>query len=166
MNRQSLQAAWRSREPREQRILIAGGIVCVLLLGWALVWHPLVRAHQDLEARLGARQQDLAFMQQAEAQLKALSQREHKGGASRQGKSLLALADASARDAGLGPKITRIEPLDGKRIRLEYKAADFDVLMAWLSGLRGQYGISAEDISLDRAAGTGQVNARLTLGEP
>lgn len=166
MNRQSLQAAWRSREPREQRILMAGGIVGVLLLGWALVWHPLVRAQQDLEARLSARQQDLVFMQQAGAQLKSLRQGEHKGSASRQGKSLLALADASARKAGLGPKIKRIEPLDGKRIRLEYKAADFDVLMAWLSDLKRQYGISADDVSLDRAAGTGQVNARLTLGEP
>ncbi len=166
MNRASLRHAWDAREPREQRILAGGAVICVLLLGWALIWHPLSRARQDLLAQLSARQQDLAFLQQAEPQLKNLRQRDQTGGARRQGQSLLALADASARKAGLGPKIRRIEPLDNKRIRLEYKAADFDVLMAWLSDLKRHYGISADDLSLDRAAGTGQVNVRLTLSEP
>lgn len=166
MNIESLHKLWRAREPREQRVLALGAVVCVLLLGWALIWHPLDRARQDLGARLEARQQDLAFMQQAKTQLKQLQGREQKGGAIRQGKSLLALADASARKAGLGPNIRRLEPLDNKRIRLEYKAADFDVLMGWLADLYRRYGIHADDVSVDRAAGSGQVNARLTLGEP
>lgn len=161
----ALRTAWRGREPREQRILGIGAIVVLILLGWALLWHPLSRAQHDLRTRLSARQQDMAFMQQAKAQLQNLQQRDQAGGSQRQGKSLLALADASARKAGLGPKIKRIEPLDDKRIRLEYKAADFDVLIAWLSDLKRHYGISADDVSLDRAAGTGQVNARLTLRE-
>ena len=166
MNRATLRHAWAAREPREQRILAGGAVICLLLLGWALIWHPLSRARQDLLAQLSARQQDLAFLQQAEPQLKNLRQRDQTGGARRQGQSLLALADSSARKAGLGPNIKRIEPLDNKRIRLEYKAADFDVLMAWLSDLKRHYGISADDLSLDRAAGTGQVNVRLTLSEP
>ena len=166
MNLESLHKLWRAREPREQRVLASGALVCVLLLGWALVWHPLERARQDLDARLQARQQDLAFLQQARSQLQQLQSRDQKSGASRQGKSLLALADASARKAGLGPNIQRLEPLDDKRIRLEYKAADFDVLMGWLADLNRRYGIRADDVSVDRASGNGQVNARLTLGEP
>ncbi len=166
MSIESLKKLWHAREPREQRVLALGAVACVLLLGWALVWHPLQRARQDLGARLDARQQDLAFLQQAQAQLQQLKSRDQKGGASRQGKSLLALADASARKAGLGPNIRRLEPLDDKRIRLEYKAADFDVLIGWLADLKRRYGIHAEDVSVDRAAGTAQVNARLALGEP
>lgn len=165
MNWAALRTAWHGREPREQRILAIGALVVVLLLAWALVWHPLSRAQQDLSARLSARQQDLSFMQQAKSQLQSLRQRDEAGGSQRQGRSLLALADASARKAGLGPNIKRIEPLDDKRIRLEYKAADFDVLIAWLSDLKWHYGIDTDDVSLDRAASTGQVNARLTLRE-
>lgn len=161
-----LHQIWRSREPREQRVLAAGAAVCALLLGWALVWHPLDRARQDLSAQLSARQQDLAFLQQAQGAWQQLQERQHTGGASREGKSLLALADASARKAGLGPNIRRLEPLDDKRIRIEYKAADFDTLSGWLADLHRRYGIRADDVSVDRAAGTGQVNARLTLGEP
>lgn len=166
MKREQLIALWRSREPRERQVLAIGAVVCVALLAWALVWHPLTRAQQDLDARLSARQQDLAFMRQAEAQLESLRQTSQQGGVSREGRSLLALADASAREAGLGPRLTRIEPLDGKRIRLELKTADFDVLVGWLADLQRRYGIQANDVSIDRAAGDGQVNARLTLGEP
>lgn len=162
----ALQAWWRAREPREQRVLALGVVVCALLLGWAIVWHPLAQARGSRQVRLSAQRADLAFMRQAAAQLQALRQRGDQGSVRRQGKSLLALANASARDAGLGPNIKRLEPLDGKRVRIQYSAADFDVLVAWLVGLKRNYGIQANDLSLQRGAGAGQVDARLTLMEP
>lgn len=157
---------WRARQPREQRILALGALACAVLLGWALVWHPLHQARLDQQARLSARQADLAFMQQAGAQLQQLRQRDARGGVSRQGKSLLALANASAGKAGLGGYIKRLEPLDGKRVRIEYHGADFDALVAWLATMEQQYGIRANDVSVDRATGAGRVDARLTLVEP
>lgn len=165
MNAASLTRWWRAREARERQVLAAGAVLAALLLGWALVWHPLASARGDLEARLTARQADLAFLQQAGVELDRLRQRGRSGGASRAGKSLLALADASAREAQLGPTLRRLEPLDGKRIRMEFKGADFDTLIAWLAGLQQRYGIAVDDLSLDRADGAGQVDVRLTLGE-
>lgn len=157
---------WQGLAVREQRVLMAGAVVVGLLLGWALVWYPLARTQQNLEARLAARQADLAFMQQAGKRLQGIDQRQQRGKVQRRGKSLLALADASAREAGLGPNMARLEPLDGKRIRMQYQAANFDVLVAWLAGLRRQYGIQVVDLSVDRQSAEGQVDAALTLAEP
>lgn len=166
MNASAVKTWWQQRERREQQVLLGGAALCALLLGWALVWYPLTRARHDLGVRLVTQQQDLRFMQDAAGQLRGLAQKDRQGHASREGKSLLALADASARDAGLGPTLKRIEPLDDKRVRIEFAASDFDVLSAWLQGLNREYGVRPGDVSIDRASGEGQVNARLTLVEP
>lgn len=163
--RAALRRWWQERVAREQRVLAAGAVLVCALLAWALVWHPLTRAEQDLRARLEARQTDLAFLEQAGGRLGALQQRARSGGARREGRSLLALVDASAREAGLGPVIRRLEPLDEKRIRIECKTADFDTLIGWLADLDASWGVRIEDLSVDRAGGPGQVDARLLLGE-
>lgn len=162
----ALRTWWSAREQREQRVLAVGGICAALLLGWAFLWLPLTRVEQNLAARLEARSADLAFMQDAAGELEALRARDQGGNARREGKSLLALADATAREVGLGPALKRLEPLDARRIRIEFAAADFDTFIGWLAMLERDYGIRAEDLSLDRGSGAGEVAARLTLGEP
>ncbi|HET6631872.1 MAG TPA: type II secretion system protein M [Rhodanobacteraceae bacterium] len=161
-----LGAAWRAREPRERAVLLAGAVLAVLLLGWAFAWHPLVEAREALGQRLASQQQNLAFMHRAQQQLASLATRERGGDVRRQGKSLLGLADASARAAHLGSAIARVSPLDARRVRIDFEGADFDSLAAWLAGLRSDYGIRADDVSIARAAGVGRVDAHVTLQEP
>lgn len=166
MNLAPLAAWWQAREAQERRVLVVGGIVVALMLAWAFVWYPLGQAQARLATRLAVQQQDLAFMQRAGTELASLR---NKGGttrATRGGQSLLALADASARKAGLGATLKRIEPIDEHRVRLEFAGAGFDSLAAWLDGLQRDYGIATEDVSIDRSAGDGIVTARLTLQEP
>lgn len=161
-----LQKWWRDREPRERQVLLTGAVVCALLLGWALVWHPLANADHSLRGRLSTQQQNLDFMRHAQGQIKALGVRDQHGNAQRKGQSLLALADSSARAARLGGQIKRIDPLDQKRVRIEFARVGFDVLAGWLQGLQRSYGIHAEDVSIDRVQGIGLVNAHITLQEP
>jgi general secretion pathway protein M len=166
MSGDTLSRWWQAREARERQVSLAGAVVVALLLGWAFVWHPLSLARASLQTRLATQKQDLAYMQRAAVELRALQARGSHGQARREGKSLLALTDASARDAGLGPALKRVEPLDDKRVRVEFAAAGFDALAAWLQGLQRDYGIRADDVSIDRGAGDGVVDARLTVQEP
>ncbi|MFI4970566.1 MAG: type II secretion system protein GspM, partial [Lysobacterales bacterium] len=83
--------------------------------------------------------------------------------ADRQGKSLLALADASARGAGLESALKRVEPVGARSVRVSFEAANFDALVQWIEGLSMSYGVEANDLSTDRADGIGLVNARVTL---
>lgn len=161
-----VKAWWRAREPRERQILGIGGVLLVLMLGWAFVWFPLDRAVQSLATRLQTQQRDLAYMQRAKAELLHLRAEGGKGRVQRGGQSLLALTDASARKAKLGPALKRIEPLDEKRVRMEFSGAGFDALAAWLDDLQHHYGIVTLDASISRAGSDGVVDARLTVQEP
>jgi general secretion pathway protein M len=81
----------------------------------------------------------------------------------RQGRSLLALADATARSAGLEGALRRVEPVGTSGVRVSFEFASFDVLIAWIEQLTREYGVEATDFSADRADGVGLVNARVTL---
>lgn len=84
-------------------------------------------------------------------------------GAQRAGKSLLALADATARSGGLGDALRRVEPAGARTVKLAFESARFDVLVAWIEALATSYGVEAVELSVDRADGVGFVNARVTL---
>lgn len=162
----ALRGWWAAREPRERQVLLAGAILCGLILGWLLLWRPLESARASLSDRLDAQQQNLRFMRDAAGQLRGLSVNGSQGQAKRAGKSLLALADSSAREADLDSALKRVEPLDQHRVRVEFARAGFDTLVSWMQALRHDYGIQVEDFSARRVDGVGLVDAHVTLQDP
>ena len=157
---------WSARDPREQRILAVGGLLAVAMLLWALVWLPLNRARNDLLVRVEAQEADLAQMREQAVRAQELRGQGARAKVERQGKSLLALADATARGAQLANALKRVEPLGPKSVRVSFEGANFDVIAEWLEGLSRDFGVVATDLSADRAEGAGRVNARVTLEEP
>ena len=81
----------------------------------------------------------------------------------RDGRSLLALVDATARTSGVGEALLRVEPVAGGQVRVYFESAGFDVLVAWLEELEAQQGVRTGDVSIQRAAGVGRVDARMSL---
>ncbi len=158
-----IRAWWQGLQTRERRVLIAGGCLVAIILAWALVWYPLARARGDLTADLNRQRSDLAWMRQAMTRVQALHKRGDRGQVSRQGKSLLALADVSARGAGLGQALKRVEPTGGNSVRVTFEIANFDALVNWLDALARDYGVQVSDLSVDKVPGIGLVNARVTL---
>jgi general secretion pathway protein M len=158
-----IRAWWGGLQLRERRVLGAGAVAVAGMLGWALVWYPLSHARSDLAARVARQRDDLAWMQQALGETKSLRTQGARSRADRQGKSLLALADVSARGAGLGGALKRVEPAGSNSVRLNFEIADFDALMSWLDSLARDYGVQVTDFSADKVEGLGLVNARVTL---
>ncbi|HHO69319.1 MAG TPA: type II secretion system protein M, partial [Gammaproteobacteria bacterium] len=66
-------------EPRERRLVTAGGVVLALLLVYLVVWEPLAARYRQLQDSVAQQRETLAWMQQAAAQVKAL-QRSVPGG--------------------------------------------------------------------------------------
>lgn len=161
-----MQSWWKAREPRERQVLLVGGIVTAVLLAWALVWYPLQRSRDDLRARAQAQQAALQQMRSDSARVAQLHGLGARAKVERQGKSLLALADATARGAQLANELRRVEPVGPKSVRVSFEDASFDAVTDWLEGLARDFGVVATDFSADRAEGTGRVNARVTLEEP
>jgi general secretion pathway protein M len=158
-----IRAWWQGLAAREQRIVAAGAIVAVLMLGWALIWHPLAARRVELSERVDAGRRDLAYVRVAAAEVERLRAAGTHGRADRQGRSLLALADATARAGGLESALRRVEPVGNTSVRVSFEFASFDALVGWIEGLTRDYGIEAVDFSADRADGVGLVNARVTL---
>ena len=158
-----IRAWWESLQARERRLLRIGAIVVALLLGWALLWYPLAHARSELDARVVHQREDVAWMRQALGEARELHGQGARGRADRQGKSLLALADVSARGAGLAAALKRVEPVGGNSVRVSFETANFDTLVDWLDGLGRDYGVQATDFSADKVEGLGLVNARVTL---
>jgi general secretion pathway protein M len=156
-------AWWRGLASNERRMLGIGAIVAALLFGWALIWHPLAARRAELERNVESRRSDLAYVRLGAAEIEHLHAAGTRSRADRQGKSLLALADATARGAGLEAALKRVEPVAARSVRVSFEAANFDALVQWIEGLSKNYGVEASDLSADRADGIGLVNARVTL---
>ncbi|MEO8010098.1 MAG: type II secretion system protein M [Dokdonella sp.] len=156
-------AWWSAQSTRDQRILIVGAIVVAVVLLWAAAWDPLAQRRIELEGQLDGARRDLALMRVSEAEIERLRSVGTRTRADRQGRSLLALADASARSSGLDGVLKRIEPVGPRSVRASFEFAAFDSLISWLESLSGEYGIQVSDFSADRVDAAGLVNARITL---
>jgi general secretion pathway protein M len=156
-------AWWNGLSMQERRIVAGGALLAVLLLGWAFAWHPLALKRADLRRDIGNQRNELAYVRAGAAQIEQQRATGVRAGGQRAGKSLLALADTTARADGLGDALKRVEPVGATGVRVSFEIARFDALIAWIEGLTRDYGIEAIDVSADRADGVGLVNARVTL---
>ncbi len=154
---------WNAQSARDQRILKFGAVAVAGVLLWAFAWHPL-GVERDLRSeRLDQARRELAFVRGSAAEIARLRTAGTQTRADRQGKSLLALADASARAGGLDGVLKRIEPVGPRSVRAGFEFAAFDSLMDWIEALAREHGVQVSDFSADRIDTTGLVNARVTL---
>lgn len=153
---------WEALATRERLIVIVGGALLTLILLWALLWQPLVSSVRDMEREVAAQRENLRWMQEAAAELQQLRGSGAQA-AGLGGRSLLAVADQSARGAGLGNGLKRIEPEGADAVRVRLEGVSFDAVVGWLAGLSRDAGVLASSIAIERGAATGQVNVRLTL---
>jgi general secretion pathway protein M len=152
-------------EPRERMLFSAGGVLLLLLLLYVMIWEPIAGGYSSLKENVDTKQQTLAWMQQAAAQINALKRSAAGGAQGLGGRSLLAVVDQSARTGGLGDAIKRIEPEGSKGVKVWLEGAAFDPMIIWLGKLSKSYQIQPSIITLE-PVGNGRVNARLTLMEP
>ena len=156
-------AWWNGLAMQERRVVAIGGTFALLLLAWAFAWHPLALKRTDLERDIGNQRNELAYVRAGAAQIEQQRATGTRAGGQRAGKSLLALADTTARAGGLGDALKRVEPVGAKGAKVSFESARFDALAGWLEALARDYGVEAIELSTDRAEGAGLVNARVTL---
>ncbi len=152
-------AWWRGLQDRERRLLILAATVLAAIAYWQLLLQPLTSARTRAQSAVVSLQQATA---QASVQVDAILAA-RQAAAPRPVRSLFALIDSSARDAGLMSAQTRIEPLAENRVRVTMDGVSFDALAAWLEGLDRNEGVDISEWSVDRALAPGVVNAAMTL---
>lgn len=153
---------WENLAARERLMLSIALIITIIAVLYLLVWEPLQKRTETLRHTVSEERNQIAWMEQAAVEILAL-----RGGVvpkeKRNNESLLAVVDRSARAAGMGAGINRVEPEGKDKARIWLNDVAFDNLIRWLSELDKTQGITTESVVIDRQNVAGQVNARLVL---
>jgi general secretion pathway protein M len=162
VTRAGLQQWFDSLASRDQRILRIGAIaaVAIVLVGVLLPLQHMVGA---ASRRVEQKQADLAWMRSAVPSVIASGP----GPSSRAtAESLVVLIDQSARESGLAKALAGSQPSGSGSQRVQFNAADFNLLVAWLSRLSSQHGVKVESATFTAASAPGVVTATLVLRAP
>ncbi|MBF0144186.1 MAG: type II secretion system protein M [Magnetococcales bacterium] len=157
----------RGISPREARVLTAGSLLLLLLLGIFGVWLPERDRLRELSERVGERERSLAWMEAAAREVDAL--RGSSGGlAPASGKKLplATVIEQSLQGGPLQPHLQRMLPDRESGLRLWFEEVPFDPLLLWLVTLKRDHGVVVESALFNRAGGAGRVRAELGLSGP
>lgn len=159
-----MKAWWDSLQERERRTLMIGGGALIVILFYFMIWLPGHQGAEQLERDVVEARLLHTFMQQAHREAQTF------GGSTQQtpnangsGQGLFALADQSARQAGLGNAIRRVEPSGENRVRVNLENAGFDDTIDWLVTLHARHGISVDNLTVRTGDAPGRVNVQMQL---
>jgi general secretion pathway protein M len=161
---------WNKLSTRERWIVGVGAGLVAVLLFYALVWHPLQRNLAALQQSVGELRTDVTWMRQAAGDVKRLNNTPETNSQNTPARdeSLLVFVDRTARSAGLGSAVKRVEPQGANQLQIRLEQVSFDQMIRWLGSLQQEHGIAVINAVVDRQTQSGRVDARLVLqgGEP
>jgi general secretion pathway protein M len=143
---------------RERRFVLGGAVAAVLLLLFGVLL-PLDQSVTRAQSRLAHKQSDLAWMRSVAPQLQGAPTVTPVSSS----RSLIAVVDSSAREAGLGSSLTNSDPSGATGLSIRLDKAPFDTIVGWLARLSDQHGIRVERATVDSAGSPGLVNAGIVL---
>ena len=149
---------YRALDPRERLLLhVAGAVVLVAIL-YVAGFAPAYDFHRAALDRYAEQQYRLDWMRSHEREARLRADDEAAPGA--QGRSLLTLIDATAREANV--RLTRYRPESDGSVNVVIQEQRFDDVLRW-TGLLVTENLRISQVSIDGAAEEGVVNARVSI---
>lgn len=140
----------------DPRVLWAGIVLGVVLAVYLLIWAPLLDSRNTWRERVEQRRQDVVWMQQSVATVRAGQSRQRRaaGGASQ------SLVDRIMKSQRV--TVNRFEPGRDKGLRLRIESAPYPSILRSLHGLQ-QNGLVIDELIVQKQDKPGLVSASLTL---
>ena len=132
---------WRGRSVREQRMLLAGGLLALAVLIWLLVVRPLGDALADARER---HNDAVTALSDVRADVAARKSAQGKAAPAVTG-PVDALVSRAAGEAGF--PITRLDRHSASRVTLALEAVRPPAFFAWLGRMEAQHGLVVERLS-------------------
>lgn len=154
--------AWQQLDTRQRRLIGLAGLVLIVALVYVWIWEPLAEAREAERERI-AQQQALLNWLGAVAPMAERLRENSRSSRDLGGRSLLGLADETARAAGLAGAVARIEPTGDDEVRVWLEGADFVSVMTWLEEFSRSRPVQVDQLQVDGSGDEGQVNVRVTL---
>lgn len=147
---------------REQTMVQYAGIAVTIFIVYLLIINPIASNYSKNKKNVATATETLSWMKSAALEVKQLG-----GGVSSnrpKGKQFtLSMVDSSAKKAGLGSVMKRVQPEGDLGVRVWFENAPFDELIKWLSTIESKNGLSVNEINIEETESTGLVNVRVFL---
>ena len=149
---------WDARNEREKHLMIWGGVVLAIVIGWSVLWEPAAEGRAQLRESLPALQRQLAQMTAQADEARSLS-----GAAASVAPGGMALKNAiqsSLTDHGLtGAQVKMI----GTTVQVQLKNASFSSWAGWVDDARRQSKVQVVEAHITALKADGQVDLNASL---
>ena len=153
---------WTQLAPRERQLIAVAGALTALILGWQLLFQPMMKARAEARASL-----ETADRQLSQIQEEFMRQRARGSASSSSAQptpngidAFKAAVTGSAGDIGLS--IARLQGNDTSSVRLVFENADPRLIFVWLEDVQAKHAAQVARFSMEQA-GAGLVRANIDL---
>jgi general secretion pathway protein M len=153
---------WRSRDPREQKIIAVGGFLLVLVLLYAYLWLPMSQQRERLRLQLPVMNGQLAQMK---TQAREIAQLKASAAAAQRG-SVAEILNQSAAPAAIKGELTQVTPIANDRAQVTLNSVEFDKWLGWVKILQTQYALRIESTQIASATEPGMVKVQAVFVSP
>lgn len=153
---------WESLQVREQRTLLIGAVVLVLIGIYGLIIEPLFTEMEQLQTSVEKQEEDLLWMKQAATRVARLKRHSGSTPAVTGKTALMSLIDQTSRKFELRSTLKRINPV-GENVRVQFESASFDQLLRWIEELSVSHHVAVGTLTMERQQSAGRVNATIVL---
>lgn len=148
---------------RERIMVQVAASVLVIFMLYLFMVEPLSNTYMKNKKNVATATETLEWMKSAAQEVKQLN-----GSGAQlnrpQGKQfILSTVDRSAKKAGLGSVMKRVQPEGEVGVRVWFENAVFDELIKWLATIESTHGLSVNEINIEQTDSTGLVNVRVFL---
>lgn len=158
--KEKLMNYWQNLQPREQKILLAGGVFLVVFLLYLMVDASAGRSIR-MAQQLDKEQKLLVWMQPVVAQV--LAARHQEVGEKVSAQNLLPQVEFSLEEAGLSGHISALTLVAGQQVRIEFDDVVYEALINWLYAFSRQ-GAIVHELIATKTDDVGVIKASVLLG--
>lgn len=162
--KQALLAHWNARAPRERRVLAAGAVALVLMLGYAFLWYPARQGVTQLQNTLPELRADLNAMRVQSEEFARLRQTAPKTRLDAAG--MRAAVQASAAKRGIDRAIVRMDMAGADRMRIVLGSVPFESWIGWVDSLQRDHQVVIEAARIDTLGQPGLAKVEMVLYLP
>jgi general secretion pathway protein M len=148
---------YRTRQPREQMMALAGAIIAPVLVFYLAIWEPLVSARAQLAKEVPLLRESAARFSSQADEVERLRGRSPGRGAAH---SVRASVEETA--ARMGITLQGIESTGSDQTVVQVATVPFDAFSRWVGALAGSEGLVVQSVQLSAASeGTVRVDRLL-----
>lgn len=155
---------WETLQSRERYMVLIAAVLVSITILYFVIWSPIASSRDTKQTRVEAKRDTVAWMSQKKQEVEHLKRiNPNMFNSASDGRSLLSIVDTGAKQMGIRPAITRIEPKGEDSVQLYVEDMAFDYLIVLLGELERRNNIDIADAAFNRSDQIGKITGKVTL---